>query len=132
MRILLPILIFLFTFSVFSQSDLPEIGKLSDIQGRTKFYLVASGQSRKAILKNFEKQKVFTIVDKPDDAEFFIEYKITSLTPDFHGLALNETGQMEVYFYRNKKKVIVWSESTEGEAQANDLIKQLLKPYKKK
>lgn len=75
MNKLLPIFIFLLAFSVFAQSDLPVSGKLSDIRDKTKFYLVADNESRKAVLKQLEKQKVFTIIEKSDDVSFLLNTK---------------------------------------------------------
>ena len=101
----------------------------------SKIYLVADNESRKAILKQFTKQKVFVIVDKPDDAEFFIEYKTIS-RQSFAMMGTTETGQMDVFIYRDKKKVIAWSESTTGGGfkgdTANHLIKKFFKVAKKK
>ncbi len=127
---LLPIIIFLLSFSVFSQSDLPEKGSLSDIHNKTKFYLVADNESRKAILKQIEKQKVFTVVDKSDDAEFFIEYKTISRQP-IAIAGTTETGQMEVYIYRDKKKIIAWLESTTGGGFKGDTANRLIKKFLK-
>src|SRR5436305_1881564 len=104
--------IYIFTLAVIlvfsaiglGQTDLPIIGSIDDIKDLSKVYLVADNESRKAILKQFEKQKDFVVVDKPDDAEFFIEYKTLSRQP-IAIMGTTETGQMDVFIYRDKKKV---------------------------
>ena len=127
--------ILVFSAIGFGQTDLPITGSLPDIKDLSKLYLVADNKSRKAILKQFEKQKVFVIVDKPDDAELFIEYKTISRQP-FAMMGTTETGQMDVFIYRDKRKVMAWSESTTGGGfkgdTANRLIKKFLKVTKKK
>jgi hypothetical protein len=140
---LLAMKIYILTFTImlafsaigFSQTDLPIIGSISDIDGLSKVYLVADNESRKPILKQFGKQKVLSIVEKPDDAEFFIEYKTLSRQPFTSG-GTTETGQIDVFIYREKKKVIAWSESTTGGGfkgdTANSLIKKFLKVLQKK
>lgn len=121
---------------VFSQTDLPITGSIDDIKNRSKVYLIADNESRKAILKQLEKQKVFAIVNKPDDAEFFIEYKTISRQQLSMFGGTTETGQMDVYIFRDNKKVIAWSESTTGGGfkgdTANRLIKKFLNATKKK
>lgn len=137
MKIYILTLIVMLAFSTisFGQTDLPIIGSISDIKGLSKVYIVADNESRKAILKQFEKQKVLSIVEKPDDAEFFIEYKTLSRQPFTTG-GTTETGQVDVFIYREKKKVIAWSESTTGGGfkgdTANRLIKKFLKILQKK
>ena len=137
MKIYILTLIVVLAFSAisFGQTELPIIGSISDIDGLSKVYLVADNESRKAIIKQFQKQKVLYLVEKPDDAQFFIEYKTISRQPfDIGGTT--ETGQMDVFIYREKKKVIAWSESTTGGGfkgdTANRLIKKFLKALNKK
>ncbi len=68
MKKLLPI-IFLFVLSVsaFAQTDLPIMGKITDLQGKNKIYLLAeSSISRKMIQKVLDKNKsLFEIVLDP-------------------------------------------------------------------
>mgnify|MGYP001771077515 FL=1 len=133
--ILTLIVVLAFAAISFGQTELPIIGSISDIDGLSKVYLVADNESRKAIIKQFQKQKVLYLVEKPDDAQFFIEYKTISRQPFGIG-GTTETGQMDVFIYREKKKVIAWSESTTGGGfkgdTANRLIKKFLKALNKK
>lgn len=91
-------------------------------------------ESRKAVLKQIGKQKSWKIVEKPEDAEFFIEYKTISRQPLSPLGGTTETGQMDIYIYRDKKKIIAWTESTTGGGfkgdTANNLIKKFLKDFK--
>lgn len=117
-----------------SQTDLPEYGKMPEIQNKTKFYLIADGESKKAVLKKVKAP--LTIVDRSEDAEFFLEYKTLSRQP--FGIlpgATTETGQMDAYYLRDKKKIIVWSESGTGGGfkgdSANKLFSKFLKAFTK-
>lgn len=103
-------LILLLAIAGIAQSDLPDIGKLSDIQGKTKVYLTAEAPRLKYIKKEFDKQKTLQAVDKPSDADFIIEYRVLRVDRVTSLEMLSETGQMDVYFYRDGKKVIAWSE----------------------
>lgn len=134
MKLLLPLLLLIFAGATFGQSDLPELGEIKDITGKTKFYLSADAVNHKPILKEISKNKPpLEFVNKPTDAEFFIEYKmltherVTSL--DIPA----ETGQMDIYFYRESKKVVVWSKSSSASFKmpSVDLIRKFLKEFKK-
>lgn len=77
------------------------------------------------------------LVDKPDAAEFFLEYKTISRQQFsvFTG-GTTETGQLDAYARRDGKKVVAWSESTTGGGFKGDtahrLIEKFLKRVKKK
>ncbi len=130
-----PIVLFAISAYSFAQTDLPTIGSIADIDGLSKVYVAADNESRKAVFKQFEKQENFSVVENADDAEFFIEYKTISRQPFGVG-GTTETGQMDVFVYRNKKKVIAWTESTTGGGfkgdTANSLVKEFLKAHKRK
>ena len=135
MKMLLPLFLLVLSSFAFGQSDLPDIGKLDDIKGRTKVYVIADGDSRKAMLKKLGEAKL-TIADKSDDAEFFMEYRTLSRQP--FGIlpgATTETGQIDVFIYREKKKVVVWSDSKTGGGfkgdTANQIIARFIKAFKK-
>jgi hypothetical protein len=102
-----------FSGRALGQNDLPTIGTFDDIKGLSKVYIVADNESRKAILKELKKQPAFMLADKPDDAEFFLQYKTISRQQFsvFTG-GTTETGQLDAYVRRDGKKVVAWSEST--------------------
>ena len=133
MKTLIAILVF--AFAAFGQSDLPDKGSLSDIVGKTKVYIVADGDAAKVIQKQINKSDVLSGVSKADDAEIFVEYRSlarNSLPPT--GIQ-TETGQIDVCYFREKRKVIAWSGSHTGGAfkgdAANYLIKKFLKELSK-
>jgi hypothetical protein len=112
MRLVTILFVALFGLPAFAQSDLPEIGKLSDITGKTRFYITADAMNSKYMIKELKKHSELTQVYKPEDADFFIEYKSLSRTAPTNSLGLTtETGQLDVYFYQEKRKVIAWSDS---------------------
>lgn len=132
----LPVIILILSGFAYGQSDLPEYGKLSDIKDKTKIYVIAEGEARTAMLKTIDKQSKFSIIEKPEAAEIFIEYKMISRgTVPPTGMTL-ETGQMNVFYYRETTKVIAWSDSAEGGGfrgdTANRLLKKFLKAVEKK
>ena len=137
MRISIVFFVVLLAFSgrTLGQNDLPTIGSFDDIKGLSKVYVVADNESRKPILKVLKKQPAFTLVDKPEDAEFFLEYKTIS-RQQFAMMGTTETGQLDAYVRRDGKKVVAWSESTTGGGlkrdTANHLIKKFMKRVKNK
>lgn len=118
----------LFAGPALAQSDLPETGTLSDLAGRTRVYLIADGEARPAMLKLIEKQKGLTVTGKPDDAEFFLEYKSVS-RQEFGFGGTTETGQLYAFFYRDKRKVIAWERSGTGGGFKGDTAKSLTKKF---
>ena len=128
----LPLFILVFSAAAFAQSDLPQIGKLDDIKGKTKFYLVADTFHSKLMLKEIAKQKALIRVDRAEDAEFFIEYKALSRQPFGETVHISETGELRVYFYKDdKKKVIVWADTHNSHdiqpTPSDDLMRKFLK-----
>jgi hypothetical protein len=103
----------IFSFSTRAQTELPIIGKISDLEGKKKVYLLAeTTDSRTKIQKVLDKEKLFEIVSDPEKAEFIIEFKpISKSQPISIGIGtFKDIAEMNVYFYNsNKKKVIAWS-----------------------
>ena len=135
MKKMLPLLILVFSAAVFAQSDLPEIGRLTDIKDKTKVYIVADAYNLKWILKSFDKQKTLVRVDKPDDADFFLEFK-TIASGEYQSVYSSmryETGQLDAYYLRDKKKVVAWSDSAKSglNMPSIQLIKRFLKEFAK-
>lgn len=123
MRKLIPLFILAFSFAAFGQTDLPDIGSLADIKGKTKVYIVTDAQNLKQVLKGLKDQSTIVRVDRPDDADFFMEYKEIADRKQVTSLKLDViTGQMDVYFYRDKRKVVAWSESKAASMKWPSLI----------
>jgi len=134
MKILLPLFILFSTITAFSQTNLPDKGSLADIKGKTKIYISADAINSKYIESEIVKHKSLSLAKSADTADFFIEYKSIETT---YASSLHlpiETGQIDVYFFRDKKKVIVWSKGdTKGnKGPAPSLLKQFLKEFEKK
>jgi hypothetical protein len=128
------LLILAFALPGLAQSELPEIGSLADIKGLTKFYVVADQADREKITKVLAKRPELKPVGKPDESEFFIEYR--ELSRDSFGFGgTMARGQMDVYVMRTGKKLIAWSDTATGggfkSAVAGDLAGKLLKAMKK-
>ena len=109
---------FTFACSVFCQSGLPEYGRLDDIKGvRTYYVTAANALDRDLMLRELKKLDGYTNSDSAEGADFVIEYK--TLSRDTMGVMLGgtglslpiETGQIDVYLYRDRKKVVLWSKS---------------------
>lgn len=133
MKKLLLLILLIVAKSAFAQSDLPDIGKIEDIKGRTKIYLSGDAINIKAMQQELSRRKDISIADKPENAEFFIEYKMLNVDyiTDFHFPV--ETGQLDVYFYRDKKKVVVWSKGATKSMKPPtvSLLKKFLKDFTK-
>jgi hypothetical protein len=110
----------LVTLSTFAQSpeDLPIIGDVGMIKGRTKVYIAgATSDERKIVLKAFdrEKKKVpFVVVGDPAEAQIFMNFgeltRMADSTPRRRDY--QERDELEVYFFNDaKKKVIVFTDT---------------------
>jgi hypothetical protein len=111
MKTLIPLIIVLLSAAAYAQSDLPDVGSIADLKGKTKVYIVADAQNTKWILKGLKDHPELVRVDHPDDAEFFLEYKETQQRQQVNSLFTMVTGQLDVYFYRDKRRVVAWSDS---------------------
>lgn len=126
------------TFVAFGQEDLPIIGKVSDLTGKTKVYLVSpTTKSRERIQKVLDKDKYFQIVSDSKEADFILEFKPISKTR----YPIEDSAEMTAYFYNSeKRKVVVWSQTYDrfkkviGKLKENEnaLVEQFLKAVKGK
>ncbi len=123
------ILILLLFLSTAAYAQLLDKGDISEIKGKTKYYLVADAFASKQINKELKKAKNLTSVNTEDAAEFFFEYK-TIGNEDRVGGFYSSTGQLDVYYRRDGKKVIVWSDSDTGTNPMRSLTKKVLKLLK--
>src|SRR5690242_15942947 len=102
------LLILLLSSIVFAQTDLPVIGNIKDITNFKKVYLVTeSTQDRKMILLALKKKKAkLEVVNNPDEAEFFLEFKTLARQDKkvLIGSQYTENGEMTAYYYSDKKK----------------------------
>jgi hypothetical protein len=124
------LLLLTLTVSAFAQ-DLPEYRTLADLSGRTRVYVEADAASRKAIAEKLKKQ--FTIVDVPENAEFFILFKVTN-TERITSLDIPfDTGEMFAYYMDGKRRIITWSHSTSAESRKlpSKLVNVFIKAWRK-
>lgn len=120
-------------FAAPAQTDLPEIGTLADLKDKTQYYLIADADNEKHMLKELKRAKGLVRVNKPEEASFFIEYKHLSRSEPQTGLGLtSETGELQVYFRRDGKKVVAWrdAETSTMKRTAIVLVKRFLKAIK--
>lgn len=67
------------TVSVAGQEPKPDYGDISDLNGRTKMYLAVQETAyRKLVLKELEKTFSLEVVPSADQAQFFVDIRITS------------------------------------------------------
>lgn len=113
MKYLLPLIILTFVqINLAQESNLPDHGSIADLKGKTKAYIIADAENTKQILKGLKNQKVLIVVNRPEDAEMFLDYKETAPRSSVTSLEMSSiTGQLDVYIYRQKRKIIAWSDS---------------------
>lgn len=123
------ILILAFAFAAFAQSDLPDKADINDIRGMTKVYVDVTDPTN-AFKDAFDKAKLVS-VSKAADAEFFIEYRMTSRGNVGSLNIPTETGVMTVYYYKEKTKVVVWQDSAQDSGKHPSPDDKLLKRFLK-
>jgi hypothetical protein len=117
---LTPILFVLFfAVTAFGQSSLPDKSQTTDLKDKTKYYLDAEADQAKLIRKALKGAGLIEVM-KADDAEFVLEFRILSEKekPGLGGMFPTSNtvrrGQLEAYYYRNGRKVVVFSDIKEG------------------
>jgi hypothetical protein len=127
------LLLLLLAIPVFSQSDLPDRGKLSDLTGKTKVYISADGEHYEAIEKGIKKQ--FKIADKASEADFILSYESLANRVVGPTSIHLEKGQLTAYYFRDKTKVIAWTQTHDDgafkAATSKALISRFLKAWSK-
>jgi hypothetical protein len=122
---------------IFAQdNNLPEYGDMGDVKNLQKVYLIAdSTNARKLILSELKKYPILNVINSPDEAEYFIEYKI--LRQETGQTSLNitvDTSEMVVYTLRDKRRRVAWSKTQiSGFTRPNEvnLTRNFLKALKK-
>lgn len=122
---------------IFAQdNNLPEYGDIADVKSLQKIYLTAdSTNARTLILGELKKYPGLNVVNSPDEAEYFLEYKV--LRQETGQTSMNitvDTSEMVVYMLRNGRRRVVWSKTqTSGITRPNEvnLTRNFLKALKK-
>jgi len=121
------LMMLLFAVPAFGQSDLPVFGNLSEIKGKAPFYFVADDSRVREVLA--QELKLSPTPD-PKDAEVFVEYKVLAREETNSIWGQLETGELRVYYYRDKKQIVVWSESLKDVAVPKGTPRKLAKKLK--
>ena len=125
---------FAFCFSALAQAadGPPVIGDLGDIKGMTRIYIVADAEPRKHLgIELTKKGSPFEIVADPERAQVFVEYRVMDRRTVTSLDMLLEQGQLDVYIYREGRKVLAWSETKSAGYPARALVKEFLKDARK-
>ena len=111
----------------FAQDNLPEYGDISDLKNLQRVYLTAdSTDARQMILKELKKHPSLVVVNRPEEAEFFIEYKVLRServkVGIFTGTA-EATAEMTAYTLKDSRRRIAWSktEDNDGLSRPNEI-----------
>lgn len=107
--------------------DLPVMGDISALQGKTKVYIQnATSDERKLILrvfKNEAKKVPFVVVGDPDEAEIFMNFgELTRMTDNTaFNRKYQERDELEVYYYDERKRRVIVFTDTETLDASNGL-----------
>jgi hypothetical protein len=117
--------------------DSPAIGTIADIVGMENCYLIAdSTKARERLVKELKKQAPRRkIVGSPDEAQFFLEYKVLRIDSSEDATAPVTYSEMTAYTVKDKQRVIAWSkkQDNEGPSRSNEvnLVRNFVKALKK-
>ncbi|HYX71752.1 MAG TPA: hypothetical protein VE732_03205 [Nitrososphaera sp.] len=120
-------------------NNLPEYGDISDLKTLQKVYLTAdSTDSRNLILKELKKYPALSIVSSPEEAEFFIEYRVLRHQDTQTGIIKGPPitfSEMAVFTLKDKRRRIAWSKTEDdaGISRPNEmnLTRNFIKALKK-
>jgi hypothetical protein len=99
-------------------------GNTTELKG-SKCFVIGDAHHIKAIEKVVKK---LTFVSARADADFFLEYRTIEIKYVSSLDLPIETGQLDAYYFRDKDKIVVWSESTSsGGSTAAKLAKRFIK-----
>jgi hypothetical protein len=124
----------------FSQ-DLPEYGEINELAGKQKVYVASEEQASRKYIVNLLK-KDFTVVNSPEEAEFFLTYEVKASTESRGRQPSHyKRSEMVAYTLTNKqRKRILWSDDETFEQRGvmafsapneYNLTKNFLKALKK-
>jgi hypothetical protein len=118
-------------------NNLPEYGDIADLKNLQKVYLITdSTDARNFILKELKKYSALNVVNSPDEAEFFLEYKVLRHEDSSVGLKIPITNsEMTAYILKDKNRRVAWSktENDAGISRPNEvnLTRNFIKALKK-
>ncbi len=119
-------ILILLLFAVPVLAQLPDRGSMTDLKGMSRVYVIADAANYKPVIKQL---KALTVVTRPDDAQFFLEYKtLSQSTVGVTGMHL-ATGEMNAYVTIDGHKILAWSDSLVGGAFKGDTASKLAKRF---
>lgn len=123
MSLLILSLLLLFPIDSIAQtSDLPTYGSIGLIKNARRVFVASENEdSRKRIIKALGKDKALTVVNSPDEAQFFIEHGELSREAVVTGARTKERqqrSQMRAFVIgSDKRRIVVWSEADSRETE---------------
>lgn len=117
--------------------NVPTSGHLADLAVMQKCYLIADSDAARArLVKELKKQAPqLQIVGSPDEAQFFLEYKVLEIESDDEPLTPTTTSEMTAYTMQDGRRIIAWSkkQDDEGPSRSNEvnLVRNFIKALKK-
>lgn len=119
-----------------AQTELPEYGDIAELQDKQKVYIASEEHASRKYIANLLK-KNFTVVDSPDDAEFYLLYEVKASTESLGVRYHYQRSEMIAYTLKGDRKRILWAddetfEPRKGFGARNEynLIKNFLKALK--
>ena len=134
------LLVAVFAFTASARSDLPIIGNISDVIGKTRMYLATQEtDSRRIVVQAIKKNKMpFEVVGDPNDADFIFEVHELPLLAA--GRQHQKRHEAQAYYFREGRRVIACSDTetmdfsgggTLSRPNEYNLINNFWKAYKK-
>lgn len=96
--------------------DMPVYGTIKDIKEFKRIYInVENEQSRERIIKTLNKSPEYQIVNDPQEAQMFLEYRVLSRDErsDTSDTDLRIKSQLNAVYIKNNKRIISWSDSVD-------------------
>ncbi len=115
----------------------PTSGHLTGLAGMQNCYLIADSDAARArLVKELKKQAPqLQIVNSPDEAQFFLEYKVLSVESDCDPLTPTTYSEMIAYTMQDGQRITAWSkkQDDEGPSRSNEvnLARNFIKALKK-
>jgi hypothetical protein len=110
---------------------------LADLASMQNCYLIADSDAARArLVKELKKQAPqFQIVSSPDEAQFFLEYKVLKIESDCHPLTPTTYSEMTAYTMQDGQRIIAWSKKQDDERPSRknevNLVRNFIKALKK-
>lgn len=93
-----------------AQTELPEYGDINELKDKQRVYVASEEQASRKYIVNLLK-KNFTIVNSPEEAEFFLVYEVKAST-ESRGRQRShyKRSEMTAYTLKGERRRILWSD----------------------